>query len=86
MASSVSSERAFSSSALTITKHRNHLRGDVVEAIQVSKSIIKNDSLMWERGPTLEDEASEDSDSDSDSEGEENSWEIETADSDAEED
>ncbi|KIK79585.1 hypothetical protein PAXRUDRAFT_64478, partial [Paxillus rubicundulus Ve08.2h10] len=35
MATSVSSERAFSAAALTITKCCNHLKGDVVEAIQV---------------------------------------------------
>ncbi|EIW81724.1 hypothetical protein CONPUDRAFT_17197, partial [Coniophora puteana RWD-64-598 SS2] len=35
MASSVSSERAFSAAAEVITKRRNRLGGDVVEAIQV---------------------------------------------------
>ncbi|KIJ09186.1 hypothetical protein PAXINDRAFT_25600, partial [Paxillus involutus ATCC 200175] len=35
MASSVSSERAFSAAAQTITKRRNLLKGDIVEAIQV---------------------------------------------------
>ncbi|EIM79845.1 uncharacterized protein STEHIDRAFT_25324, partial [Stereum hirsutum FP-91666 SS1] len=37
MASSVSSERAFSSAGLTITKLRNRLQGDIVEALQVLK-------------------------------------------------
>ncbi|KIJ24706.1 hypothetical protein M422DRAFT_105963, partial [Sphaerobolus stellatus SS14] len=35
MASSVSSERAFSAGGITITKCHNHLKGDVVEALQV---------------------------------------------------
>ena len=34
MASSVSSERAFSSAGITISKHRNRLKKDIVEAIQ----------------------------------------------------
>lgn len=37
MASSVSSERAFSSAGITITKRRNRLKGDVVEALQFLK-------------------------------------------------
>jgi hypothetical protein len=38
VASSVSSERAFSSAGITITKRRNRLRGDIVEALQVLKA------------------------------------------------
>ncbi|KZT31093.1 hypothetical protein SISSUDRAFT_968140, partial [Sistotremastrum suecicum HHB10207 ss-3] len=34
MASSVASERAFSSAGLTITKRRNRLNPDMVEALQ----------------------------------------------------
>ncbi|KDQ21305.1 hypothetical protein BOTBODRAFT_85739, partial [Botryobasidium botryosum FD-172 SS1] len=34
MCSSVSSERAFSSANLTITKLRNRLKGDITEALQ----------------------------------------------------
>ncbi|KIJ35874.1 hypothetical protein M422DRAFT_103474, partial [Sphaerobolus stellatus SS14] len=37
MASSVSSERAFSAAGITITKRRNRLKGDIVEALQVVK-------------------------------------------------
>ncbi|EPQ59871.1 hypothetical protein GLOTRDRAFT_23951, partial [Gloeophyllum trabeum ATCC 11539] len=37
MATSVSSERTFSSAGITITKHRNRLKGDIVEAFQVLK-------------------------------------------------
>ncbi|KAJ8496334.1 hypothetical protein ONZ45_g12488 [Pleurotus djamor] len=37
MASSVSSERAFSAAGMTITKHRNRLKADIVEALQFLK-------------------------------------------------
>ncbi|KZT08900.1 uncharacterized protein LAESUDRAFT_606611, partial [Laetiporus sulphureus 93-53] len=37
MVTSVSSERTFSSAGITITKHRNCLKGDIVEALQVLK-------------------------------------------------
>jgi hypothetical protein len=37
MSTSVPSERAFSSAGVTITKRRNRLKGDVVEALQVLK-------------------------------------------------
>ncbi|KDQ50976.1 hypothetical protein JAAARDRAFT_104503, partial [Jaapia argillacea MUCL 33604] len=37
MATSVSSERAFSSAGITITKRRNRLKGDIVEALQALK-------------------------------------------------
>lgn len=52
MASSVSSERAFSSAALTITKRRNRLKADVVEALQSLKMAIKRDLLTREQGPS----------------------------------
>ena len=52
MASSVSSERAFSSAALTITKHRNHLKGDVVEALQVIKCLLHHELVFREPGPS----------------------------------
>ncbi|SJL14861.1 uncharacterized protein ARMOST_18335 [Armillaria ostoyae] len=44
MASSVSSERVFSGGGLTITKLRNRLRGDVVEALQLLKYALRNDN------------------------------------------
>ncbi|ESK81374.1 hat family dimerization domain-containing protein [Moniliophthora roreri MCA 2997] len=44
MASSVSSERAFSAGGLTITDQRNRLHGDVVEALQILKSLFKKDN------------------------------------------
>lgn len=52
MASSVSSERAFSSAALTITKRRNRLKGDVVEALQVMKCLLRHDLIFRESGPS----------------------------------
>ena len=52
MASSVSSERAFSSAALTITKRRNRLKGDVVEALQVMKRLLRHDLVFREPGPS----------------------------------
>lgn len=45
MASSVLSERAFSSAGLTVTKLRNRLKGDVVEATQTLKFAIRTDLL-----------------------------------------
>lgn len=48
MATSVSSERAFSSSAITITKRRNRLNGDIVEALQCLKCLIRRDLLFRE--------------------------------------
>jgi hypothetical protein len=53
MASSVSSEHAFSSAALTITKHHNCLKGDVVEALQVMKCLLHHDLVFHESGPSL---------------------------------
>ena len=52
MASSVSSERAFSSAALTITKRQNRLKGDVVEALQVMKCLLHNKLVFRETGPS----------------------------------
>ncbi|KZV89450.1 hypothetical protein EXIGLDRAFT_580196, partial [Exidia glandulosa HHB12029] len=46
MASSVSAERVFSSAGITITKRRNRLQGDIVEATQVLKAAIRNDLLV----------------------------------------
>ncbi|KAG6859447.1 hypothetical protein C0995_008365 [Termitomyces sp. Mi166 len=52
MASSVSSERAFSQGGLTITKQRNRLKGDIVEALQCLKCAIQHDLLFREPGPS----------------------------------
>jgi len=48
MASSVSSERAFSSAGITISKRRNRLKGDIVEALQYLKCAIRQDLLFRE--------------------------------------
>ena len=55
MASSVASERAFSSAGITISKRRNRLDADIVEALQCIKSLIQQD-LMTRVFPTLADE------------------------------
>lgn len=51
MASSVSSERAFSSAGITISKHRNRLKGDVVEALQFMKCLLRR-NLVFRENPT----------------------------------
>lgn len=51
MASSVSSERAFSSAGITISKRRNRLKADVVEALQFLKCAIRRDLLYREPAP-----------------------------------
>ncbi|KAJ7923871.1 ribonuclease H-like domain-containing protein [Mycena leptocephala] len=48
MASSVSSERAFSSAGITISKRRNRLKGNIVEALQCLKCFIRKDLLFRE--------------------------------------
>jgi hypothetical protein len=46
MASSVSSERAFSAAGITIGKRRNRLKGDIVEALQCLKCLIHHNLLF----------------------------------------
>ena len=48
MASSVSSESAFSAAGITISKCRNRLEGDIVEALQCLKSFIHQDLIFRE--------------------------------------
>jgi len=52
MASSVSSERAFSQGGLTITKSHNWLKGDIVQALQCIKCAIHHDLLFRESAPS----------------------------------
>ena len=52
MASSVSSEQAFSQGGITISKHRNRLKGDIVEALQCVKCTIRHDLLFREVAPS----------------------------------
>ncbi|KAJ6478331.1 hypothetical protein C8R45DRAFT_1157141, partial [Mycena sanguinolenta] len=46
MAFSVSSECAFSSAGITISKRHNRFKGDVVEALQILKGLICHDLLF----------------------------------------
>ena len=57
MASSVSSERAFSSAGLTLSKHCNRLKGDIVEALQCLKCMYHNDLIFCEVVQATEEEA-----------------------------
>ncbi|KAF5365840.1 hypothetical protein D9757_012805 [Collybiopsis confluens] len=52
MASSASSERAFLSAGITVTKRRNRLKGDIVEALQFLKCWYKQDLLFREPPPS----------------------------------
>ena len=52
MASSVSSERAFSSAGITISKLRNRLKPDIVEALQFLKCFYCHDLLFREEPST----------------------------------
>ena len=52
MASSVSSERAFSSAGITISKCRNKLKPDIVEALQSLKCLYRHDLLFREEPST----------------------------------
>ena len=52
MASSVSSEHVFSAAALTITKHCNCLKDDVVEAIQVLCMLYNYGLMFCEPAPS----------------------------------
>lgn len=63
MASSVSSERAFSSAGITISKRRNRLKSDVVEALQFLKCLMLKDVLFRE-DPTVSAELELDDSSD----------------------
>src|SRR5260370_42093639 len=62
MSSSVSSERAFSQGGITISKRRNRLKGDIVEALQCIKCAIRHDLLFRESGPSSISEVEETSD------------------------
>jgi hypothetical protein len=56
MASSVSSKSAFSAAGITISKRRNRLEGDIVEALQCLKSLIHQDLLFREVVSATQDE------------------------------
>jgi len=50
MASSVSSERTFSSTGITISisKWRNRLKGNIIKALQTLKCLFHHDLIFWE--------------------------------------
>jgi len=52
MASSVSSERAFSSAGITISKHRSRLKPDIVEALQFLKCLHHRE-LIYREEPSM---------------------------------
>lgn len=52
MASSVSSEWAFSSAGITITKRHNRLKPDIVEALQFLKCLYHHNLLFREEAST----------------------------------
>jgi hypothetical protein len=56
MASSVSSERAFSSAGITISKRRNRLKKDIVEALQCLKCMYHNNLIFREIETILDEE------------------------------
>ena len=64
MSSSVSSEHAFSQGDITISKRRNWLKGDIVEALQCVKCAIRHDLLFQEPGPSSISEADGEDDED----------------------
>jgi hypothetical protein len=75
MASSVSSERAFSQGGITISKRRNCLKGDIVEALQCMKCAIRYDLLFRESALSSIVEASmEESDDETGDNGGELGW------------
>jgi len=52
MASSISSERAFSQGGITTSKRHNRLKGDIVETLQCIKCALRHDLLFREPGPS----------------------------------
>ena len=56
MSLSVSSEHAFSQGGITISKWRNHLKGDIVKALHCIKCAIWHDLLFQEKAPALKSE------------------------------
>ena len=73
MASSVSSKRTFSSAGITLSKCRNQLQADIVEALQFMKCIFCHDLIFREVQTVEEEEGILDSDL-CDTDGAEVSW------------
>jgi hypothetical protein len=74
MASLVSSERAFSSAGITISKCCNWLKGDIVEALQCMKMVYRSD-LMFREIPLLKELEQELEDLEPYISGEDDEWE-----------
>ncbi|KAG2111385.1 hypothetical protein BD769DRAFT_1674378 [Suillus cothurnatus] len=65
--SAIQCKHAFSQGGITISKHRNHLKGDIIEAFQCIKCALCHDVLFCEPGPSSStEEALEDLDTKSD--------------------
>src|SRR4029077_292283 len=74
IASSVSSEHAFSAAGITISKRHNQLGADVIEALQFLKCWFQHD-LIFREAPSLELEGSFiDENRDKEKGDEEGSW------------
>ena len=56
MASSVSSERAFSLAGITLSKRCNRLQADIVEALQFMKCLFHRDLIFREVCTSMEEE------------------------------
>ena len=56
MASSVSSERSFSAAGITISKRRNRLKEDIVEALQCLKCLYHEELIFREVLTSTEEE------------------------------
>ncbi|KDQ54210.1 hypothetical protein JAAARDRAFT_135995 [Jaapia argillacea MUCL 33604] len=52
MATSISSERAFSSASIAITKGCNRLKGDIIKALQALKCAFRNNLFFYNIGPS----------------------------------
>ena len=81
MGSSVSSEHAFSAAGITISKCRNHLKANIVEALEFLKCMYVKDLIYREPAPTsvLEDELEvldDNGDLDWEDEQETRAWDI----------
>ncbi len=69
MATSVSSERAFSQGGLTITNRRSRLKADIVEALQFLKCLVRQDLIYADPAPSsIVEEGFQGTDGDEDSE------------------
>jgi hypothetical protein len=67
MSSSVSSEQVFSSAGITISKRRNRLKGDIVEALQCLKCMIYRNLIFWQNPAiSVADEIAEEDDTPTD--------------------